>query len=149
MATPRWNPFAEFEDLLNRYNRSLGMPASGGSEGREVISKTDWTPAVDITETKDAFVIKAELPGISREDVKVNEHDGVLSISGERKLENEDSDRKHHRVERLYGSFVRSFSLPDNVDEEGINAEYKDGVLLLTLTKEEKSGPRAIEVQVH
>lgn len=148
MATPRWNPFAEFEDLLNRYNRSLGLSTGPAGEGREVLSKTDWTPAVDITETADAFELKVELPGIPRENVKVNVQDGVLSISGERQLEQEDNDRKRHRIERLYGSFVRSFSLPDNVDEQGIAAEYRDGVLLLTLAKQENARPRAIEVQV-
>lgn len=149
MATARWNPFAEFEDLLSRYNRSLGLPASPTGEGKEVMSKSDWSPAVDITETQDAFIIKAELPGIERDDVKVSVHDGVLSITGERKSETEEGDSKRHRIERMYGSFVRSFSLPDNVDEEGINAEFKNGILSLTLTKHEKAKPRAIEVKVN
>lgn len=147
MAITRWNPFAEFEDLLDRYNRSLRAGNTARND-REVISKSDWTPAVDITETAQAFVIQVELPGIERENVKVNVHDGVLSITGERKVEKEQEDRKHHRIERLYGSFVRSFSLPDNVDEENIHAEYRDGVLALTLNKTEKAKPRAIEVKV-
>ncbi len=145
---PRWNPFAEFEDILNRYNRTIGIPGTS-TQDKEVLSKTDWAPAVDITETKDAYLIKAEIPGLKREDVKVAVDDRVLTISGERQVEKEEKDRKHHRIERVYGSFARSFALPDNVDDEHIRAEYKDGILTLTLTKHEKAKPKAIEVQIH
>jgi HSP20 family protein len=110
----RWNPINEFEDLINRYNRYLGLPATEGDrEGKDLFRRTDWAPAVDIRENKDAFVIDAELPGMNREDVKVTVHEGVLTIQGERKQEEETGDDRHHRVERVYGSFIRRFTLPE------------------------------------
>jgi len=147
----RWNPFAEFEDILDRYNRQLNprSPAASTNGNREIMQKTDWAPVVDITENRDAFVITAELPGIRKEDVKVHVHDGVLTIEGERQDENKEEDDRRHRVERFYGHFARSFSLPEHVDEENIKANYRDGVLELTLAKQEKAKPRSIEVEVN
>ncbi|MBZ2169582.1 MULTISPECIES: Hsp20/alpha crystallin family protein [Marinobacter] len=144
----RWNPINEFEDLMNRYNRVFGLSRSGG-ESKDVFSRSDWAPAVDIKETPEAFTIEAELPGMDRKDVKVTVHDGVLSIEGERKHEEESSDKKLHRVERYYGSFLRRFTLPDNVDENSVKAAFKDGLLTLTLQKAEPKEPKAIEVDVH
>ncbi|NMT62811.1 Hsp20/alpha crystallin family protein [Marinobacter orientalis] len=145
----RWNPVNELDDLMNRYNRLFGL-ARGNSEreGKDLFSSSDWTPAVDIKETPEAFNIEAELPGMSKDDVKVTVQDGVLSIQGERKHEEETDDKKHHRVERFYGSFLRRFTLPENVDEDSIRANFKDGVLSLTLTKVEPAEPKAIEVDV-
>lgn len=147
----RWNPVNEFEDLINRYNRYFGLPTTGTGEreGKDLFRRNDWAPAVDIKETKEAFVIDAELPGMKKEDVKVTVHDGVLTIQGERRKEEETGDDKNHRVERVYGSFLRRFTLPDNVDEGSIKAGFKDGVLSLTLTKVEPAEPKAIEVEVH
>ncbi len=142
----RWNPVNEFEDMISRYNRMLGL--SPRSEGKDVFSRTDWAPAVDIKETDQAFTIEAELPGLAKEDVKVTVHDGVLSIEGERKHEEESKDRKHHRIERYYGSFKRRFTLPDNVDENSVKAAFKDGLLTLTVQKAEPAQPKAIEVDV-
>ncbi|TGN39443.1 Hsp20/alpha crystallin family protein [Marinobacter confluentis] len=145
----RWNPVSEFEDLINRYNRYFGVARSNGErEGKDLFSRTDWAPAVDIKETDQAFSIEAELPGMSKDDVKVTVQDGVLSIQGERRQEEETGDRKHHRIERVYGSFIRRFTLPDNVDENSIRANFKDGVLSLTLAKAEPAQPKAIEVNV-
>jgi len=145
----RWNPFAELEEMLDRYSRAGGTPRLTGREGQqEVMRKGDWAPAVDITEDKEAYLIKAELPGVERDDVKVQVNDGVLTLQGERRSEKEEKDKKMHRIERFYGNFTRSFSLPDNVDEEHIHAEYKDGVLTLRLPKSEKAKPRAIDVKV-
>ena len=147
----RWNPLAEFEDILDRYNRQLtGRNSTDPANGtREIMQKTDWAPMVDINENKDAFVIKAELPGIKKEDVKVSVQDGVLTLQGERNYENTEDDDKRHRVERFYGHFSRSFTLPEHVDDENIQASYQDGVLELTLPKQEKAKPRAIEVEVN
>jgi HSP20 family protein len=142
----RWNPVNEFEDMISRYNRMLGL--SPRSEGKDVFSRTDWAPAVDIKETDQMFTIEAELPGLAKEDVKVTVHDGVLSIEGERKHEEESKDRKHHRIERYYGSFKRRFTLPDNVDENSVKAAFKDGLLTLTVQKAEPAQPKAIEVDV-
>ena len=145
----RWNPVNEFEDLINRYNRYFGLaPGNGERDGKDLFSRTDWAPAVDIKETDKAFSIEAELPGMSKDDVKVTVQDGVLSIQGERRKEEETDDRKHHRIERVYGSFIRRFTLPENVDENSIQANFRDGVLSLTLTKAEPAEPKAIEVNV-
>lgn len=145
----RWNPVNEFDDLMNRYNRLFGLTRSNGErEGKDLFSRSDWAPAVDIKETPEAFTIEAELPGMAKEDVKVTVHDGVLSIQGERKHEEESGDKKHHRIERVYGSFLRRFTLPENVDEGSVSANFKDGVLSLTLQKSEPAEPKAIEVQV-
>ncbi|MDF0751419.1 Hsp20/alpha crystallin family protein [Marinobacter sp. 71-i] len=145
----RWNPVSEFDDLMNRYNRLFGLARGNGErEGKDLFSRSDWAPAVDIKETPEAFNIEAELPGMSKDDVKVTVQDGVLSIQGERKHEEETNDRKHHRIERVYGSFLRRFTLPENVDENSIRANFKDGILSLTLTKAEPAEPKAIEVDV-
>ncbi len=144
----RWNPVSEFEDLMNRYNRMFGMTRSGDREGKDLFSRSDWAPAVDIKETAEAFTIDAELPGMSKDDVKVTVHDGVLTIEGERKHEEESGDKKHHRVERFYGSFMRRFTLPENVDENSVKASFKDGLLTLTLQKAEPKEPKAIQVDV-
>jgi HSP20 family protein len=108
----------------------------------------DWVPSVDVSETEGEYQIKAELPEVKKEDVKVTVEDGVLTIQGERKHEKEEKGKKYHRVERSYGSFVRSFTLPDLVDEEKVKAEFKDGVLNVQLPKSEKAKPKAIEVAV-
>jgi len=144
----RWNPINEFEDMMNRYQRLLGLPRSN-SEGKDLFSRSDWAPAVDIKETPEAFTIEAELPGMDKKDVKVTVQDGELTIEGERKHEEETKDKKLHRIERYYGSFLRRFTLPDNVDENKVKASFKDGLLTLNLTKVEPKEPKAIEVDVH
>ncbi|MBW7471796.1 Hsp20/alpha crystallin family protein [Marinobacter sp. M216] len=144
----RWNPVSEFEDLMNRYNRMFGLARTNERESKDMFSRSDWSPAVDIKETPEAFTIDAELPGMSKDDVKVTVQDGVLTIEGERKHEEESGDKKHHRVERFYGSFLRRFTLPDNVDENSVKASFKDGLLSLTLQKAEPKEPKAIEVDV-
>ncbi len=108
----------------------------------------DWTPPVDISETDEAFHIAAELPEVKKNDVKVILENGVLTLQGERRLGPEQEDHKIHRVERLYGQFVRSFTLSDVVDDTKVKAEFKDGVLHLHLPKSEKTKPRTIEVKV-
>lgn len=145
----RWNPVSEFEDLINRYNRYFGLARPNSErEGKDLFSRSDWAPAVDIKETQDAFTIEAELPGMTKDDVKVTVQDGVLTIQGERKHEEETDDKRHHRIERVYGNFLRRFTLPENVDENSIKANFKDGVLSLNLKKAEPKEPKAIEVDV-
>ncbi|OEY66151.1 Hsp20/alpha crystallin family protein [Marinobacter sp. X15-166B] len=144
----RWNPIDEFENLLDRYNRHFGM-VRRNDDRDGMFSRSDWAPAVDIKESEQCFTIEAELPGMQREDVKVTIHDGVLAVQGERKREEESGDEKHHRIERVYGSFTRRFTLPDNVDQDTISASFKDGILTLTLTKVEPAEPKAIEVEVN
>jgi len=145
MSLARWNPFREFEEFFNHYPR-LGKGLGGASQ--ELMTAADWAPAVDISETPQAYLIKAELAGVRREDIQVKVEGGQLRLSGERKFEKEEKDKKQYRVERFYGSFSRSFSLPDDADEAQIKAEYRDGVLHLTLPKRETATPRAREIAV-
>lgn len=143
----RWDPFRELEDMSDRLNRMFARPAVR-TNGKETLTVADWSPTVDISETDGEYLIKAELPEVKKDDVKVTLEDGILTIQGERRREKDEKTTKYHRVERSYGSFVRSFSLPDQVDENGVKAEYKDGMLNLRIPKSEKAKPRAIEVKV-
>ena len=148
MTLVRWDPFRELEDMSERLNRVFARPALRAAGGKEHLTVADCMTTVDISETEQAYLIKAELPEVKKEDVKVRVEDGVLTLSGERRQEKEEKGKKFHRVERSYGSFVRSFALPESVDESGVKAEYKDGVLSLHLPKAEKAKPKAIEVKV-
>ena len=147
MTLVRWDPFRELEDMSERLNRVFSRPSLRNS-GKENLTVADWMPTVDISETDGEYLIKAELPEVKKEDVKVTVENGVLTLQGERRQEKEEKGKKFHRVERLYGSFVRSFSLPESVDESGVKAEYKEGVLNLHLPKSEKVKPKAIDVKV-
>ena len=115
---------------------------------KESITLAEWSPLVDITEDDKEYLIKAELPEIKKEEIKFTVENGVLVISGERKLEKEEKGRKYHGVERAYGSFVRSFSLPDDADADKVNAEFNDGVLKVHIAKSESARPKQIEVEV-
>ncbi|HEX5544358.1 MAG TPA: Hsp20/alpha crystallin family protein [Nitrospira sp.] len=148
MALVRWDPFRELEEVSDRLNRMFARPAVSRTNGKETMIVADWAPSVDISETEGEYQIKAEIPDVKKEDVKVTLEDGVLTIQGERKHEKEEKGKKFHRIERSYGSFVRTFSLPDVIDEEKVKAEFKDGVLNLHLPKSEKAKPKAIEVKV-
>lgn len=142
---PKWEPLREFEDLFDRYTKAMGWPAI---RGQELVKSGDWTPRVDITETDAEIQIKAEIPEVSKDDVKVSVDNGVLTLQGERKQEKEEKGKKFHRIERSYGTFLRSFALPDNVDETGIKASFKDGMLHLQIPKSAEARPKAIEVKV-
>lgn len=145
MALIKWEPLREIEDMFDRYTKAMGRPVS---QGQELINTGDWTPRVDISETDNEFIIKAEIPEVDKEDVKVSVDNGVLTIQGERKQEKEEKGKKFHRVERYYGSFVRSFTLPDNIDATKIKASFKDGMLNLQVPKTGEARPKAIEVKV-
>lgn len=148
MNLARWNPLRELEELSDRLNSFFVRQDSRGSNGREMMTVADWAPSVDISETDEEFHIEAELPEVKREDVRVTLDNGVLTLQGERKEEREGKDCKVHRIERSYGRFVRSFTLPDLVDDTKVKAEFKNGVLHLHLPKSEKAKPKAIEVKV-
>ena len=115
---------------------------------KQAITVTEWAPLVDISEDDKEYVIKAEIPEMKKEDIKLNVNDDVLTITGERKHEKEEMNKRYHRVERSYGSFMRSFSLPEDADGTKVAAEYKDGVLKVHLPKSAKAKPKAIEVKV-
>jgi HSP20 family protein len=144
----KWDPFRELEDMTQRLNRLFGRSLVNRDKDRETINVAEWTPAVDVSETETEYLIKAEIPEVKKEDVKVTLQDGMLTIQGERKQEKEEKGKRYHRIERSYGTFVRSFELPVNVDEGKAKADFKDGVLTLNLPKSEKAKPRAIEVKV-
>jgi HSP20 family protein len=119
-----------------------------GNGGKEALTVAQWSPLVDITEDGKEYLIKAELPEMKKEDVRLTVENDVLSISGERKFEKEEQNRKYHRVERAYGSFVRSFSLPEDADGSKVTADFKDGMLQVHVPKSEKAKPKAIEIKV-
>ena len=142
-----WNPFRELEEMSDRLNRVVARVPQG-SNGNEAMTMADWTPPVDISETTAEFVIKVEIPEVKKEDVRVTLENGVLTVRGMRRQEAEEKGRKYHRVERSYGSFGRSFSLPDEVNDAQVQADFKDGILTLHLPKSEKAKPKSIEVKV-
>ncbi len=145
MSVVTWNPFRELDDMLSRYGRT-GSRDVLSAEGQRA---GGWRPAADIAETDKAYIIKAELPEVRKEDVDVSVHDGVITIKGERRYEKTDDSEQQHRVESFYGQFSRSFSLPSDVDQGGISAESKDGVLKVYLPKVEAEQPKSIDVKVN
>lgn len=142
----RWDPFKELDDFQNRLASFWNRPALLGN-GEENLAVAEWSPRVDIIEDEREFVVKAELPEMKREDVKVTVEDGILTITGERKQEKEEKNRRFHRVEREYGSFLRSFTLPATAAPDKVSAEFKDGILRIHLPKDAKAAPKAIEIK--
>ncbi len=145
MKLTKWDPFREMENMFDRYTKVLNWPRVGS---QEMMTTDDWAPRVDIAETDKEFIINAEIPDVKKEDVKVMVDNGILTIRGQRKQEKEEMGKKFHRVERFYGSFSRSFTLPNNVDESKIEASFKDGMLNLTVPKIEETKPKAIDVKI-
>jgi HSP20 family protein len=144
-----WDPIRELEAMQNRLSSLLGRRLPLLREGgEEEFTVTEWSPAVDIAEDDKEYIVKAELPGLNKENIKVSVEGGVLSIAGERKVEKEEKNKKYHRIERSYGSFTRSFTLPDDASGEKVNAEFKDGVLKVHLPKEEKAKSKSVEVKI-
>ena len=148
-ALTRWDPFKEMEETQNRLARIFGLkPARLPNGDKESMTITEWAPSVDISEDAKEWLVKADLPEVKKEDVKVSVENGLLTITGERKFEKEEKDKKYRRIERSYGNFLRSFTLPDAADGSKVNAEFKDGVLKVHLPKSEKAKPKAVEVKV-
>lgn len=143
-----WNPFRELEEVQNRLSRIFGGTTPRNGDGHEEMTIAAWAPLVDISEDDKEYLIKAELPEVKKNDVKVRVQDGVLYISGERSLEKEEKGKRYHRVERAYGSFTRTFSLPEDADAEQVNAEFKDGMLSVHVAKDKNAQPKSIEVKV-
>jgi len=148
MAIVRWDPFRELQSMQDRMNRIFGdVYARRGDD--DVMARGDWMPLVDIYENdRHELLIKAEMPGMKREDIDIKVENNTLTIRGERRRESEVREEQYHRVERSYGSFSRSFSLPSTVDSEKVSAEYKDGVLTVLLPTREEAKPRQVAVQV-
>jgi HSP20 family protein len=136
------------EELGEKFNRMLARWPHHEHGVRESFGVAEWSPVVDISETDAEYLIKAEIPEVDRNDVKVTVQDGVLTIRGERKQEKEEKGKRFHRIERSYGSFARSFTLPENVEDAKLKAEFKEGVLLVHLPKSAKLKAKAVEVTV-
>ena len=151
-AVTRWNPWKDVDELQKRLSSVLGLaPLRGNSltNDEENMTVPEWIPAVYIIEDDKEYLIKVELPEVQKDEVKVMVEGGTLTISGERKTEKEEKNRKYHRVERCYGRFVRSFTVPDDAEDAKVNAEFKDGVLRVHLAKSERARPKQIEVKVN
>lgn len=146
MGIVRYDPFRELRSLQDEVNRlfSTNLSRTFDDEG---IARGAWIPNVDIYENKDQIVLEAELPGMNREDFDLSIENNVITLRGERRFEKKDDSDNYHRVERAYGTFTRSFTLPQTVSAEGANAEYKNGVLRVTLPKREEVKARRIEVK--
>ena len=148
-ALKRWNQLKEMEAFQHGLEGLLRRSSAHWPAGQEeALAVPEWSPLVDISEDEIEYLIKAELPEIRKEDVKVTAEGGMLTIMGERKFAKEENGKRYHRVERAYGSFGRTFSLPDDVTPNKVSAEFKDGVLTVHLTKDEKAKPQHVEVKV-
>ncbi|HWL16678.1 MAG TPA: Hsp20/alpha crystallin family protein [Opitutus sp.] len=147
----QWDPFRELEDMhrhLSTLFDASPFVSRRGGRGKEAIAESDWSPVVDISEDDKAYVIKAELPEVKKEDVHVRVENGVLTLTGERKQEKEEKGRRYHRIERAYGAFARSFTLPGDADPDKVNASYKDGMLTVSVAKAEHARAKPVEVKV-
>lgn len=139
-----YDPFRELRGLQDEVNRVFN---AGFNRGDNEMMRGAWSPSVDIYENKDNIVLEAELPGMNPDDVNISIENNVLTIHGERKFEKKDDKDDFHRVERSYGSFTRSFTLPPTVSAENVDAEFENGVLRLTMAKREEAKPRRIEIK--
>ncbi|MDH4264046.1 MAG: Hsp20/alpha crystallin family protein [Deltaproteobacteria bacterium] len=148
MALIRWDPFREMSALQERMNRLFSdVRAQAPVRGEEIVQGA-WVPAVDIFETNEAIVLKAELPGITSQDILLEVKDNTLTLKGEKKFEKEVKEENYHRVERSYGSFQRAFTLPGTIHQEKVKAKFKDGILEITLPKVEEAKPKQIKVEI-
>lgn len=148
MNLVNWNPFGTYDEFFNRPFGGL-MPRLGDEDGPSILSADmTWRPAADISETDNEYLVKAQLPGVSKEDVKISFDNGVLTIEGERKIDKSTDDEKLRRTETFYGKYSRSFALPEGIDEDKVTAKAKDGVLTVTLpkTSEPARQPKTITV---
>lgn len=146
MKLQKWNPFIEFDKLYHDVNKAFRSSAFTNKEDED--RRETFVPAVDIYENDERTELHVEVPGIKKEEIDVKVDNGVLTIKGERKLEKEEKQDKHYRLERSFGMFERSFTLPDYVDAEKIEGKYENGILLLTLPKVPRAKPKKIDIKV-
>jgi HSP20 family protein len=148
MAIVRWEPLRELSSLQNEMNRlfntAFDAPAAPGNGG----TMRRWVPAMDLLETADHFVLRADLPGMTQDDVKIELEDSTLTVSGERRSEHEDKQEGYYRVERAFGSFSRSLTLPKGIDADAVTASFENGVLEIRVPKPEERKPRRISIAV-
>lgn len=153
MLLQKWSPFSSFDpfdnlmDIQREVNRLFDDRTKPAK--RDEFRNVAWSPVVDVHEDKDAYYVTAELPGLKQKDIDIKVEDDTLTIKGERKFEDEQKKDNYHRIERFYGSFQRSFTLPRGIDAGKIKASYKDGVLKLDIPKKEESKPKQISVSIN
>jgi HSP20 family protein len=145
MAIIRWDPFRDIVTLREKMNRLFEDAVTARGEEKEMISST-WTPSVDIYETENEIILTAEVPGIDEKDIDIKIENNTLSLQGERKFEKETKEENYHRIERSYGSFFRSFTIPHNVDQDRIEAEHESGVLRILMPKKPETKPKKVKV---
>jgi HSP20 family protein len=149
LQVTRWNPAREMEQMQNRLASLWNWDPFRGNGGKEEnLTVAEWSPRVDIVEDEKEIIVKAELPDLKREDVKVTVDEGVLTIAGERKLEKEEKNKRYHRIESEYGSFLRSFTLPAAILADKVTADFKDGMLKVHLPKDLRAAGKAVEIKV-
>jgi HSP20 family protein len=145
-----WDPFREFQEISDRLNRYYQSTQANSEQGdKPALRGFDWSPAVNISETDKAYLIKLDLPEVKKEDVKVTSENGVLAIEGERRQAKREESEKFHRVESVYGRFLRRFTLPDDAQEDQIQASFKDGALEVAVPKAEAKSPKARQIAVN
>lgn len=142
-----WNPFEELSTLRNRMDRLVSQAT--GEPPNEELFPTQWVPASDVVETKNAIIVKAELPGLTEKDVSVEIENGLLILKGERKFEKQADEKGYRRIERAYGTFLRTFTLPPNVAQDKIRAAFTNGLLEVEIPKKEEAKPKAINIAVN
>jgi HSP20 family protein len=148
MNLVRWDPFRELEEVSTRLNRLFNQSLGRRTVEDEGSLLAEWAPAIDVQETDAEYLIKADLPEVKKEEVRVELQDGIICLQGERKQEKEEKGKKFHRIERAYGRFERRLALPSEVDAQKVAAEFKDGVLRVHLPKSASVKPRSVEVKV-
>ena len=146
MRVIKWEPFRDIDDMFDRvFSDAMRRWPRVSSDERRVY---DWAPAADVSETDDEYLIKAELPEVTKDDLNITVQEGVLTLAGERKAERREYNEKLHRVERFHGTFARRFTLPDDADEQRIKAESKDGILVIHIPKQKVAHPQPRQIQV-
>jgi HSP20 family protein len=148
MSLMRWERFRDTDEFFRRGWPGQVARAARSAEGGVEPPAVHWTPGADVSESEQEFLVRAELPGVKKEDVRITVEQGTITISGERRIEKEDQGMRFHCIESFHGTFSRSFGLPDTVDVAAIRAESKDGVLLVHLPKRVVEKPRSVEIKV-
>ena len=148
MALIRWEPIAELNTIQNEMNRLFNTFFEPAQTGRGNGTPRRWMPPMDLVETADHYVLRADLPGLSDEDVSIQFEDNVLTISGERKTEHHDEQEGYYRLERAFGSFARSLTLPDGVDPDSVQAHFDRGVLEISIPKPERKKPKTVQISL-
>ncbi len=141
----RWDPFRDLATLRERMNRLFEEAYTSRGEEKDLVAST-WNPSVDIFETENELVLKAELPGVDEDDIEIKIEDSTLTLKGDRKFEKETKEENYHRIERSYGSFYRSFTLPRNIDQDKIKAESENGILKVTMPKKAELKPKKVKI---